>query len=156
LSSLITRQASETLTVGAKLGALLEPGDFIALCGELGSGKTHFAKGVAAGLGVAAESPVTSPTYTLMNIYAGRLPFYHFDLYRLAGNTEIQELGFEDYFHGNGVCLVEWAECMIDELPAERLTITFSSVGEKERRLEFVPAGPRYVALVQRLFQAAQ
>lgn len=156
MSSLITRRASETLAVGAKLGALLEPGDFIALCGELGSGKTQFAKGVAAGLSVAAESPVTSPTYTLMNIYAGRLPLYHFDLYRLAGNADVQELGFADYFYGDGVCLVEWAERMIDELPSDRLTITFSSVGEKERRLEFVPAGPHYVALVQRLFQAAQ
>lgn len=151
---MVTRRPSETLAVGARLGALLEPGDFIALCGELGSGKTQFAKGVAAGLGVTNESPVTSPTYTLMNIYAGQLPFYHFDLYRLAGDADLQDLGFADYFYGDGVCLVEWAERLTDELPAERLTITFSCAGEEQRRLEFVPAGDRYIALVQQFFQS--
>jgi tRNA threonylcarbamoyladenosine biosynthesis protein TsaE len=122
---------------------LLRPGDFLALTGELGAGKTQFAKGIAEGLGVDPSVPVTSPTYTLLNIYGGRVPFYHFDLYRLHGGQDLLDLGFEEYFHGDGVCLVEWAERLQDLLPEDHLLITMSHDGADHRIISFTSAGPR-------------
>lgn len=140
--------------MGARLGSLLDPGVFIALIGELGSGKTQFAKGVSAGLAVDTSVPITSPTYTLMNVYAGRLPLYHFDLYRLAGDEDVAELGFTEYFYGDGVCLVEWAERLHAEMPVERLEVSFFHEDINERRLEFVSFGARYDKLLQALVSA--
>lgn len=134
----------ETEKAGVCLGKLLSPGDFIALKGDLGGGKTKFARGVAIGLGVSPDLPVTSPTYTLMNIYSGRIPLYHFDLYRLAGDEDVVDLGFADYFSGDGASLVEWPERLNAELPTERLEILFTYIGESERRLDLRPMGPRY------------
>lgn len=139
---------AETEKIGALLATLLEPGDFIALRGDLGAGKTRFARGVATGLGIGAEIPVTSPTYTLLNIYAGRLPLYHFDLYRLGGDDDVVDLGFTDYFSGDGVSLVEWPERLSAELPPERLEITFSYVGETARRVELQPTSARFKKVV--------
>ena len=119
-------------------------GDFIALTGELGSGKTRFAQGVAVGLGIDPAVPVTSPTYTLMNMYAGRLPFYHFDLYRLTGDQDVAELGFEEYFYGSGVCIVEWAERLNHLIPEERLSVVFTSLGDTVRSISFESHGARY------------
>lgn len=147
-----TESAAETAELGMRLGRLLMRGDFIALTGELGSGKTQFAGGVAQGLGVDPAVPVTSPTYTLMNIYEGRVSLYHFDLYRLAGDDDAAELGFAEYFYGDGVCLVEWAERLQDEMPAERLTIGFSHGGDDVRRIDFAPSSTRYRELVAELF----
>ncbi|HZV80579.1 MAG TPA: tRNA (adenosine(37)-N6)-threonylcarbamoyltransferase complex ATPase subunit type 1 TsaE [Geobacteraceae bacterium] len=142
---------AETEKIGALLGALLQPGDFIALRGELGAGKTRFARGVATGLGVDTGIPVTSPTYTLLNIYSGRLPLYHFDLYRLSGDEEVVDLGFADYFHGDGVSLVEWPERLCEELPPERLEIFFSYVEETVRSVELVPTSDRFKKVVDEL-----
>jgi tRNA threonylcarbamoyladenosine biosynthesis protein TsaE len=139
---------AETEKIGALLATLLEPGDFIALRGDLGAGKTRFARGVATGLGIGAEIPVTSPTYTLLNIYAGRLPLYHFDLYRLGGDDDVVDLGFTDYFCGDGVSLVEWPERLCAELPPERLEITFSYLGETARRVELQPTSVRFKKVV--------
>ena len=88
----------------------MQAGDFIALSGELGSGKTRFVRGVAEGLTVDPATQITSPTYSLLHIYTGRLPLYHFDLYRLAGDADVAELGFAEFFFGDGVSLVEWAD----------------------------------------------
>ena len=134
-----------------RLGCLLKPGDFIALIGELGSGKTRFVQGVAAGLQVGTERPVTSPTYSLLHIHNGRLPLYHFDLYRLSGDEDVEQLGFSEYFYGDGVSLVEWADRLHMEMPAERLTINFSYLGEDERRIDFTPLGKSYEALIIKL-----
>ena len=150
--TVVTGSAAETASLGRRLGELLEEGDFIALVGDLGTGKTEFARGVAAGLGVDASQHITSPTFTLLNIYEGRLPLYHFDLYRLAGAEDSAELGFDEYFHGTGASLVEWAERLQGELPAERLTIFFSHGGAEIRRLVFEPRGVRYENLMERLF----
>jgi tRNA threonylcarbamoyladenosine biosynthesis protein TsaE len=150
--AVVTGSALETAALGRRLGALLEPGDFIALMGDLGTGKTEFAKGVAVGVGVDVAIPITSPTFTLLNMYQGRLPFYHFDLYRLAGESDILELGFEEYFYGSGACLVEWAERLQGEMPCDRLAITFSHGGEECRRLLFEPHGKRYGELLGELF----
>lgn len=146
----------ETERIGALLGSLLTPGDFVALQGELGAGKTRFARGVATGLGVAPEIPVTSPTYTLMNIYSGRLPLYHFDLYRLSGDAEVVDLGFVDYFLGDGVSLVEWSERLNDELPRERLEIAFTYLGETMRRMTLTPTSAHFKKVVDTLMRCIQ
>jgi len=138
--------------LGGRLGSLLQAGDFIALTGELGSGKTRFVRGVAAGLTVDPATRITSPTYSLLHIYTGRLPLYHFDLYRLAGDADVEELGFAEFFFGDGVSLVEWADRLQEEMPAECLTITFLYVGDDERRIVFTAAGDRYEQLLKNLF----
>lgn len=140
--------AEETERIGAILGRLLGPGDFVALRGELGAGKTMFAKGVAKGMGVGVAAPVVSPTYTLLNIHSGRIPLYHFDLYRLCGDDDVIDLGFIDYFSGDGVSLVEWPERLSSELPVARLEVSLSYLGETERRVEMQPISPRFEKIV--------
>jgi tRNA threonylcarbamoyladenosine biosynthesis protein TsaE len=154
VQSIVTKSGAETIELGARLGRLLAPGDFIALVGELGAGKTQFAKGIAAGLEVDPGTPVTSPTYTILNIYQGRLPLYHFDLYRLHGAEEVADLGFEEYFYGKGACVVEWAERLGEELPEQVLTVSLSHAGVDERRVTFAATGPRPAQLLQELFPA--
>jgi tRNA threonylcarbamoyladenosine biosynthesis protein TsaE len=148
----VTNSGAETVELGARLGRLLAPGDFIALVGELGAGKTQFAKGIAAGLEVDPGTPVTSPTYTILNIYQGRLPLYHFDLYRLHGPDEITELGFEEYFSGAGACVVEWSERLGEEMPAQVLTVSLAHAGDEGRTVSFAASGPRAAALLAALF----
>jgi tRNA threonylcarbamoyladenosine biosynthesis protein TsaE len=148
---MVTGSEKETRDLGVKLGRLLRPGDFVALYGDLGSGKTRFAQGVARGLGVAPGVRVTSPTYTILNEYQGEFPLYHFDLYRLDGDTDISELGFGEYFAGNGVCLVEWAERMAGEFPDEYLKIFFYHEEGDTRRIEFDWSGDRYGEIVRKL-----
>ena len=147
----ITSSVEKTVALGERLGKLVSAGDFIALTGELGSGKTHFVQGVAVGLGINTDVRVTSPTYTLMNPYAGRLPFYHFDLYRLAGDQDVAELGFEEYFYGTGVCIVEWAERLRDLLPGDRMSVTFNYLDEHVRSITFEPHGARYEKLIKKM-----
>ncbi len=149
--TVISGSAAQTVALGERLGALMGEGDFIALTGELGSGKTQFARGVAAGIGVDPAVPVTSPTYTLMNIYHGRLLLYHFDLYRLAGDQDVADLGFEEYFYGAGVCLVEWAERLGCLLPEVRLTVLFGYLDDNRRNISFEPCGERYEEIVKNL-----
>lgn len=151
-----TTTPEETERVGAVLGALARPGDYVSLIGDLGAGKTCFARGVARGLGVDAAIPVTSPTFTLLNIHLGRIPLYHFDLYRLAGDADVEELGFGDYFAGDGLSLVEWAERLTAELPDERLEIVFDHQDDSIRRLEFHAVGARYVRLLEELAAAGR
>jgi tRNA threonylcarbamoyladenosine biosynthesis protein TsaE len=151
MRTVISGSAAETVALGERLGALLGEGEFIALTGELGSGKTQFARGVAAGIGVDRAVPVTSPTYTLMNIYHGRLPLYHFDLYRLVGDQDVADLGFEEYFYGSGVCLVEWAERLGCLLPEERLTVLFGYLDDNSRNISFEPSGERYEEIVKNM-----
>ena len=149
----VTGSGEETVALGARLGRLLLPGDFVALEGELGAGKTQFAKGIAAGLEVDPGTPVTSPTYTILNIYQGRLPLYHFDLYRLQGPEEIAELGFEEYFHGRGACVVEWAERLAEEAPEHVLSVTLCHAGEESRTISFAATGKRACELLEELFR---
>lgn len=148
---IITSSADETAGVGAKVGALLRAGDVICLYGNLGAGKTRFAKGVALGLGV--KDPVTSPTFTLINEYQGRLPFYHMDAYRLEDPLEMEELGCEEYFYGDGVTVVEWADRAPETLPEERLDITIKRrpEGEDYREITLTPRGEKYRRLVEEL-----
>ena len=148
---IISASPEATDRLGFSLGQLLLPGDFIALHGELGAGKTRFAGGVARGLGVDQAVPVTSPTYTLLNIYQGRIPLYHFDLYRLQGDDDVVELGFTDYFTGDGVSLVEWPERLQSELPPGRLEIFMKYIDENVRKIELVAVAARYEKLIEQL-----
>ncbi len=150
--SLVSNCVEDTVALGRKLGKRLMPGDFIALIGDLGSGKTHFVKGVAEGDDMQVGVCVTSPSYTLLNEYSGRVPLYHFDLYRLHGDGDIQDLGFDEYFYGDGVCLVEWAERLEQELPKENLKIVFSQLDDTSRKIDFYCSGTRYEILVRDLF----
>ncbi len=144
---------NETFALGEKLGRLVQPGDVVLLTGDLGAGKTWFAKGVAKGLGVTEH--VSSPTYTIINEYQGRLPFYHMDVYRLSDPDEAYDLGLEEYFYGQGVTLVEWPQRIEDFLPREVMMIDITVTGEEGRELEFTPLGTRYLELLEELKQSA-
>lgn len=107
----------QTFRIGQRLGIEAEPGQIFCLVGDLGTGKTIFAKGMAAGLAVQEE--IVSPTFTIVQEYEGRLPFYHFDIYRIMDEDELFEIGWDEYMNGSGVCLVEWADQVPEAIPAE-------------------------------------
>jgi tRNA threonylcarbamoyladenosine biosynthesis protein TsaE len=153
--ALLTYAPEDTAELGRKLGGLLLAGDLICLIGELGAGKTSFAQGVARGLGV--EGQVRSPSFTLIHEYYGRLPLYHLDLYRLNDPSELEDLGYEEYFYGDGVALVEWADRVREVLPEERLDIYIDRLAEDEdcRKLKLAPRGERYRRLVEELMDVA-
>ena len=131
-----TTSADETLALGRRLATALAPGDIVALYGNLGAGKTHLVKGICEGLGVPSEG-VTSPTFTLVNEYAGAdFPIYHFDAYRIERIEEFFELGYEDYFFDDGVCLIEWPEHIEPLLPEHTLRLRLIHLGGDERRIE--------------------
>ena len=118
-----TRSPEETYELGRKIGLQARPGQVYTLTGDLGVGKTVFTQGVAAGLGI--TEPVSSPTFTIVQVYEdGRLPFYHFDVYRIGDIEEMEEIGYDDYFFGKGICLIEWAELIEEILPDDRISIT--------------------------------
>ena len=143
----IVRSPQATKELGAKLGKFLQPGDVISLHGSLGSGKTYFAKGIGIGLGI-AEDLVTSPTFKLINQYEGRLPVYHFDVYRIKPE-EFADLGYEDYFYGKGVSIVEWGNNVIDYLPEDYLEVLLERTStDKERHFTFIAHGQRYEDLL--------
>lgn len=129
-----TLKEEETKALGEKLASLLQPGDVITLEGELGAGKTTFTKGLAKGLGV--EGNINSPTFTIIKEYkGGRMPLYHMDVYRLEDSDE--DIGFDEYFHGEGITVVEWAHFIEDYLPEAYLQINISYGEGNSRVLEF-------------------
>ena len=148
--SVITSSTEQTESIGEMLGSLLGPGDLICLYGDLGAGKTHFSYGVAMGLEV-KEQYITSPTFTFVNEYEGRIPFYHIDLYRLKDPGELEGIGFEEYIDSEGATVIEWAERAEDELPAEALSVYLSYVSEDGRELGFLAEGERYEKLLEEL-----
>jgi tRNA threonylcarbamoyladenosine biosynthesis protein TsaE len=129
----VTTDAAGTRALGAALAAAARPGDLISLVGDLGAGKTQFAKGFGAGLGIA--DTIVSPSFVLMAEYRGRLPLFHVDLYRLADAAEALAGGLVDDRQAEGVTLVEWAERLADALPAERLDILIDGAGDEPRRI---------------------
>jgi tRNA threonylcarbamoyladenosine biosynthesis protein TsaE len=137
-----------TRTFGQRLAERLFPGAVVALIGELGAGKTHLARAIAEGLGVADSRVVTSPTFVLIQEYHGRLPIYHFDAYRLRGDGEFAELGMEEYFEGGGVCLIEWADRVPGCLPADYLRVTLTVTDETARRAVVEATGPRHATVL--------
>ncbi len=125
-----TNSPDETLEAGRQLGLLAKPGDIYTLNGDLGVGKTVFTQGVAKGLGVTEH--VNSPTFTIVQVYdSGRLPFYHFDVYRIGDVEEMEEIGYEDYFFGDGICMVEWAQLIVELIPQQATKITIEKNLEK-------------------------
>ena len=125
-----TYSPEETHALGKRLGAEAKPGDVYTLVGDLGVGKTVFTQGIAEGLGI--TEPVSSPTFTIVQVYEeGRMPFYHFDVYRIGDIEEMDEIGYEDYFYGEGVCLIEWANLIEEILPPHYQTVRIEKVLEK-------------------------
>ena len=125
-----TRSPEETYALGEKIGKAAQPGQIYTLTGDLGVGKTVFTQGVAAGLGI--TEPVSSPTFTIVQVYEeGRLPFYHFDVYRIGDVEEMDEIGYEDYFYGDGLTMIEWANLIEEILPSKRKEITIEKDLEK-------------------------
>jgi tRNA threonylcarbamoyladenosine biosynthesis protein TsaE len=139
-----------TAAFGRALGERLFAGAVIALTGQLGAGKTFLVRAIAEGLGVPDSRIVSSPTFVLIQEYAGgRLPMYHFDTYRLKHVTEFADLGVHEYFQGDGVCLVEWADRVEAVLPAERLHVHLEVTGETSRRITLEASGERYLRLLE-------
>jgi tRNA threonylcarbamoyladenosine biosynthesis protein TsaE len=143
----VTRDAAATRALGAALATVARPGDLISLVGELGAGKTQFAKGFGAGLGIA--DTIVSPSFVLMAEYRGRLPLFHVDLYRLADAAEALAGGLIDDRQAEGVTLVEWAERLADALPAERLDILIDGAGDDPRRIKLRPGNAGYVRYLE-------
>jgi tRNA threonylcarbamoyladenosine biosynthesis protein TsaE len=149
----------ETRQLGAALGELLAAGDVVLLVGELGAGKTAFTQGIGAGLGVAGT--INSPTFTIVKEYTGRLSLYHFDLYRIEESAELFALGFEEYFGGEGVAVIEWAERGEDDelgaaWPERWLRVKLRATGSHEREFDLTAAGPRGEELLAAFARAAQ
>ncbi|WP_044340652.1 tRNA (adenosine(37)-N6)-threonylcarbamoyltransferase complex ATPase subunit type 1 TsaE [Rossellomorea aquimaris] len=137
---LVTTSPEETGAFAEKLATYLQPGDVLTLEGDLGAGKTTFTKGLAKGLGI--SKTVNSPTFTIIKEYRGRLPLYHMDVYRLDDSFE--DLGFDEYFEGEGVTVVEWAHLIQDQLPKALLGLSIFREGDSERRIVLKPNGERY------------
>ncbi|BCB02109.1 tRNA (adenosine(37)-N6)-threonylcarbamoyltransferase complex ATPase subunit type 1 TsaE [Bacillus sp. KH172YL63] len=144
---IITESPDETGVFAERLGSLLKPGAVLTLKGDLGAGKTTFTKGLAKGLGVTRT--VNSPTFTIIKEYRGRLPLYHMDVYRLDDSFE--DLGFDEYFEGEGVTVVEWAHLIQDQLPEELLSISIYREGDSTRRIVLKPVGERYSELCKEI-----
>jgi tRNA threonylcarbamoyladenosine biosynthesis protein TsaE len=140
--------AKRTQSIGKLLGEKLKPKDIICLYGDLGAGKTCLSKGIAAGLGVSEN--ITSPTFTIIKEYKGRYPVYHIDVYRLSSSADMLDLGYEEYFDGDGVVIIEWADIIEDILPEERLDIQLSKK-DKVHIIKFIPRGNGYVIIAEEM-----
>jgi tRNA threonylcarbamoyladenosine biosynthesis protein TsaE len=143
----LSSSPEETQALSKSLGEKLHRGAVLTLEGDLGAGKTTFTKGLAKALGI--ERNVNSPTFTIIKEYHGKIPLYHMDVYRLEESDE--DLGFDEYFYGNGITVVEWAKYIYDQLPNERLEIEISYEGETTRRITFTPYGDRYIQICKEI-----
>jgi tRNA threonylcarbamoyladenosine biosynthesis protein TsaE len=133
--TLVTESDQETVELGFRVGTLLEGGDVVALIGELGSGKTWFTKGIARGLGIGAETIVTSPSFALVNEYAGRTTLFHIDVYRLNNLSELLSAGIEEYLQSGGVAVLEWADKWPEILPEDTLKVELTIINDRSRRI---------------------
>ena len=149
--TVLSRSPRFTFELGRKLGAIMRGGEIVGLVGELGTGKTSFVRGVAAGAGVGEAAWVRSPTFTLVNEYDGRVPIYHIDLYRIAKAEEIDMLNLREYLYAGGVSLIEWFENLPFTEVEEYLEIKLAHVGKNARELTFTAYGARYEELVKEL-----
>lgn len=145
---LTSEQEKTTYKIGFKLGTMLQRGDVVCLTGDLGAGKTTMAKAISEALGV--KEDVTSPTFSIIHEYLGRIPVYHFDAYRIRKIEELEDLGFEEYFYGEGVCIVEWASVIEEIIPEKRLWIHISSAGEG-RILDFEGTSSHFIEIIEEL-----
>lgn len=146
----ITNQ-KELEKIAEKLGKLVNSSDIICLVGDLGAGKTTFTQALATGLDV--EDYVTSPTFILINEYEGRIPLYHFDIYRVNDISEMEDLGYEEYFYGDGVCVIEWADLIKNILPYNYLWIEIKITGEESRQICFTGTNDYYGKIIKELLE---
>lgn len=150
---IISRSVNDTKNIGRQIAKKLKPGDIICLFGQLGSGKTVLTKGIAKGLKI-KESKVISPSFVLIREHSkGRLPLYHFDLYRLKNSCEILALGYEEYFYDDGVSVVEWADRLKSLTPNEFLKIDLKLKSDSQRRIKFSAFGGRYKELLKKIHE---
>jgi len=147
--TIITKSPEETNNLGEKISKIIKPGDLLAFYGELGVGKTCFIQGISQGLKV--KDYVTSPSFTIINEYQGNVPIYHFDLFRLNNAEEILEFGYEEYFNGEGLIVIEWAEKIEQFLPKEHLKIDIKFKDRYKRTISFIPQGDRFNNLLEEL-----
>ncbi len=141
--SALVNNLAETEALGRRLGQSLYPGAVVALIGPLGAGKTHFVRAIAEGLEIRNPLAVTSPTFVLIQEYPARLPIYHFDAYRLTGPQQFIDLGVHEYYEAGGVCLIEWADRVLEALPEEYLRVEIAVIDENRRRFWFKNGGER-------------
>ena len=146
---IISTKLEDTQLFSERLASSLQPGDVITLEGDLGAGKTAFTKGLAVGTRI--QKNVNRPTFTIIKEYQGKMPLYHMDVYRLEDSYE--DLGFEEYFNGNGVTVIEWAHIIEEQLPNERLNINIYYQGNDSRKLVIKPTGKRYEQLCKEIFE---
>ena len=144
-----TKSPDDTIEWGKRIGKRLQPGDVIALYGDLGAGKTTLTRGIAAGLELDAD--IHSPTFTLIHEHAGLIPLYLVDLYRLSGDDEVEFLGLEEYMYGDGVTIIEWADRMDSSLPVQRLDITLKMAGNDIREMILRSDSERIAAIIEAL-----
>lgn len=147
---IVLKGLKETEEFGEKLGSILKPGDIISLTGDLGAGKTTLTKSIGKGLGV--EDYITSPTFTLINEYKGRLNLYHFDVYRLEGSMDLYDLGFEEYIYSDGISIIEWGDKIEEALPKERINIRIEKGTELDERIIYIYGeGERFEQFIKEL-----
>ncbi len=147
--TIITKSPEETKNLGKEVSKLTKPGDLLAFYGELGAGKTCFIQGISQGLEV--KDYVTSPSFTIINEYQGKVPVYHFDLFRLDDDEDIFELGYEEYFYGEGLTVIEWAEKIEQLLPKEHLKIDIKFKDRYQRTISFISQGDRFNKFLEEL-----
>ena len=138
--TLTSQSVEQTQALGRRLGALLQPGDVVALVGQLGAGKTYFVKGIAVGLGVADDRQVNSPTFVLVNEYTGRVPVHHLDVYRLGEPEELTAIGFDEMCTSGGVVIVEWADRVREVMPERTVWVEIEVTGAEEREMAVTSA----------------
>lgn len=148
--TITTISPAETIALGKKISRLLNPGDIICLSGNLGSGKTTLAKGIAKGLSIDPVK-VNSPTFVILNAYEGRLSLYHFDLYRLNKMQEMGVIGYDEFLYGEGVSLIEWGERLENLLPKEFLNVKIVQSGVSKRDFCFKAVGKKYKSMVDQM-----
>ena len=147
-----THSADQTRALAAALGALLQPGDVLCLIGDLGAGKTTFTQGLGLGLGLPPDEPVNSPTFTLVAEHpGGRVPLYHFDVYRLPDSSGLYDLAFDEYLSGDGVVVIEWADKIADALPLDRVDVHLTAGGPDARQIVMTAHGARAQAVCDAL-----
>jgi tRNA threonylcarbamoyladenosine biosynthesis protein TsaE len=148
---IISGSSEETVKIGSRLGRLLSRGDVVALKGDLGSGKTTLVKGMAHGAGVKDAKHVNSPSFVILKEYSGKIPIYHFDVYRLDDPSSMDTVGYKEFFYGEGASVIEWADKIEELLPEERMDIEMTVSGASERELNVTALGKRYENLLRRL-----
>ena len=149
----ISTSEEKTIHLGKIIGKHLNGGNIIALTGELGSGKTCITRGIARGMGIPEEFHVTSPTFTLINEYPGRIPLYHLDVYRLSGSEDLKDLGYEEYFFGKGVVVIEWAEKIQDIIPSDSIFIYLKYINKNKREIKITYNGKKASETIKKIYE---